>query len=270
MIARFGSTELTCLSNYMSIKNNQFNILKYIKGEISPWWWEPKIFKQMQDWSGFFPPNQKNIEKFCELMIKDIEQLDMLGSWQLKENIFQKQLKNIFKVRLTSLEPFWAKKPWTLSLEGKKVLVVHPFAETINMQYKKRTLLFKTNRLPSFDLKTVKAVQSIAGNKTAFKDWFDALDYMKSQIDSIDYDVCLIGAGAYGFPLAAHVKRSGKKAIHIGGSLQLLFGIRGKRWEKDDYHEKFNYKELINSNWVRPNSNEQPKNSELVEDNCYW
>ena len=106
MIARFGSTELTCLSNYMSIKNNQFNILKYIKGEISPWWWEPKIFKQMQDWSGFFPPNQKNIEKFCELMIKDIEQLDMLGSWQLKENIFQKQLKNIFKVRLTSLEPF--------------------------------------------------------------------------------------------------------------------------------------------------------------------
>ena len=105
------------------------------------------------------------------------------------------------------------------------------------MQYKKRTLLFKTNRLPSFDLKTVKAVQSIAGNKTAFKDWFDALDYMKSQIDSIDYDVCLIGAGAYGFPLAAHVKRSGKKAIHIGGSLQLLFGIRGKRWEKDDYHE---------------------------------
>ena len=27
-----------------------------------------------------------------------------------------------------------------------------------------------------------------------------------------------LGCGAYGFPLAAHVKRMGKKAIHMGGS----------------------------------------------------
>lgn len=49
---------------------------------------------------------------------------------------------------------------------------------------------------------------------------------MKDEIDKQDYDIALIGCGAYGFPLAAHIKRSGKKAIHLGGALQLLFGIK--------------------------------------------
>ena len=53
---------------------------------------------------------------------------------------------------------------------------------------------------------------------------------MENEIDKHDYEVCLIGCGAYGLPLAAHVKKQGKKAIHIGGALQLLFGIMGKRW----------------------------------------
>jgi glycerol-3-phosphate dehydrogenase len=46
-----------------------------------------------------------------------------------------------------------------------------------------------------------------------------------------DYDVALIGCGAYGLPLASHVKRKGKQSIHLGGGLQLLFGIKGKRWD---------------------------------------
>ncbi len=51
-----------------------------------------------------------------------------------------------------------------------------------------------------------------------FKDWFDAFEYMKAEINKSNYDICILGCGAYGFPLAAHVKRMGKKAIHMGGS----------------------------------------------------
>ena len=58
---------------------------------------------------------------------------------------------------------------------------------------------------------------------------------MKAQIDKEDFDICLIGAGAYGFPLAAYVKRKGKKAVHLGGALQLLFGIKGSRWEDPNH-----------------------------------
>ena len=40
------------------------------------------------------------------------------------------------------------------------------------------------------------------------------------------------------FPSRLHVKRKGKKAFHIGGALQLLFGIYGHRWENPNYGVK--------------------------------
>ena len=54
----------------------------------------------------------------------------------------------------------------------------------------------------------MKAVQTQADAKDSrFKDWFEALQYMKDEIDKCDYDIALIGCGAYGMCLAAHVKR---------------------------------------------------------------
>lgn len=269
MIARFGSTELSCLNNYMGVYSKP-NVFSYLINKSPQWWWENNIINQMQNWSGFFPSNIENIGRFCELMIEDIEQVDILGSWLSDEKAFEKELESANKVHLELLNPYFSDIPWTRALENKKILVVHPFAETIERQYKKRHLLFENNLLPEFELKTVKAVQSIAGTKTPFNTWFEALDFMKNEIDKTDYDICLIGCGAYGFPLAAHVKRSGKKGFHLGGSLQLLFGIKGKRWESPKYNEKYNYSKLINEHWVYPDSNDKPANANIVEGACYW
>lgn len=270
MIARFGSNELKALINYQSVKNQSRSIYKYIKGERFDWWWNDGIIKCIHENAGFFPPTINKVEQFCELMLQDIPEVDILGSWLPDESKFDRELKNAKKVWLLDLEPFWANNPWTKALEGKKVLVVHPFAQTIESQYKKRNLIFPNNLLPEFELITLKAVQSIAGEKTEYADWFEALAYMKSEIDKRDYDICLIGCGAYGFPLAAHVKRMGKKAFHLGGGLQLLFGIRGKRWETGLYKTFYNYDTLINDYWVRPDESEKPKASNKVEDSCYW
>jgi hypothetical protein len=267
MIARYGSTEMANLVNYIGVKKNNRSKLDFIKGESLKWWWEPSVMKQLQVWSGFFPPTQKNIEAFCDLMLKDTQQVDILGSWLYEERHLADGLTNAKRIVLEDLEPFFCTNPWTKALEGKKVLVVHPFANTIEKQYNKRELLFDNNLLPEFELKTIKAVQSVAGAETEFKDWFEALEYMKQQIDATDYDICIIGCGAYGFPLAAHVKRSGKKAIHMAGATQLLFGIIGKRWE--DY-VVWPYMNLFNEHWVRPEESEKPKNANVVEGACYW
>lgn len=278
MIARFGSTELTCLANYVGIHNQKKMYFSYFRGESNPWWWEQKIINQMQNWSGFFPAKQDKIEQFCELMLQDIPGVDVLGSWLVDEKLFDKQLKLAPKVHLRLLEPFWSNSPWTKALEGKKVMVIHPFAETIEQQYMNRNFLF-TNKdvLPNFkSLTVIKAVQSLGEGDARFNDWFEALNYMKLQIDELDYDVCLIGCGAYGFHLAAHVKRSGKKAIHLGGALQLLFGIKGKRWEDPNYGVSewgippSSYVHLMNEFWVRPGINVRSKNAEKVEGACYW
>lgn len=270
MIARFGAFELETLVNYIGVKEGPKNSLNYIRGKEKDWWWNHSLINSMHSNAGFFPPTEAKINLFCELMLQDIPQVDILGSWLPNENYFLKELENATWVNLELLNPYFSKVPWTKALEGKKVLIVHPFSETIEQQYKKRTLLFKNNLLPAFELFTVKAVQSIAGEKKGFRDWFEALDFMKKEIDTIDYDICLIGAGAYGFSLAAHVKRTGKKAVHLGGSLQLLFGIRGKRWENANYNSTYNYAQLINEHWVKPSDNEKPVAASTVEGGCYW
>ncbi|MEL6976477.1 MAG: hypothetical protein AAGL29_13935, partial [Bacteroidota bacterium] len=133
-------------------------------------------------------------------------------------------------------------------------------------QYEKRLELFADPHvLPEFDLEVITSVQSIAGQKTQFEDWFAALEHMKSEMDHMDYDVAIIGCGAYGMSLGAHAKRKGKQAIHMGGATQILFGIKGSRWDNHPVISKF-----YNSAWVRPSKNETPEDKDKVEDGCYW
>jgi hypothetical protein len=227
----------------------------------------------MQNNAGFFNPSDESLERFSKLMISDMPLVDILGSWLKDEVLYSSLLSNADKVRLRYLEPFWSEKPWTSVLKGKKILVVHPFSKTIEQQYEKRASLFdNADVLPTFaSLQTIKAVQSIGNESNGFKTWFNALEYMEKQIDASDFDIALIGCGAYGFPLAAHVKRLGKKAVHMGGSLQLLFGIKGKRWfdPSDVAHYKA-YHHLLNSNWVNPDESEKPAKANNVEGGCYW
>lgn len=277
MIARFGAFELTTLLNYLSIKSSKHSVLKYIRGEEEQWWWNKKLMGFMCSNAGFFPPTEENLSQFCELMLKDISELDMLGSWVKSECLIKEKLSDLCICQLLCLEPYWSSNPWSRVLEGKNVLVVHPFAELIEKQYKEnRTHLFKNpNVLPLFNLKTIKAVQSLGGQTNGFNNWFEALAWMETEMDKTDYDIALIGCGAYGFSLAAHAKRSGKKAVLLGGALQLLFGIRGKRWENPDYgYIRFNkknvYNTLFNEYWTRAGQETKSSNSNAVEGGCYW
>ncbi len=269
MIARLGSTELSCMINYLGVKHPETykSIKGYITNQSPPWWWNPSTVSQMQQWSGFFPARIDKIEQFCELMIEDLHNVDILGSWLKEESFFHSELSNAKKVMLEDLEPFFTPNPWTKALENKRILVVHPFSETIKSQYQRREVLFDNGLLPQFELEVISAVQSIAGQKTKFDNWFTALDSMKEQIAKRNFDVCILGCGAYGFPLASFVKNMGKQSIHMGGATQLLFGIKGKRWEQFIVYP---YANLFNKNWVRPNQNETPKQSKTVEGGCYW
>ena len=46
-----------------------------------------------------------------------------------------------------------------------------------------------------------------------FDDWFQALWYMYEEISKIDYEIAIIGCGAYGFPLAGLIKKDGKIVV---------------------------------------------------------
>ena len=221
--------------------------------------------------AGVFPAKKEICNKFSALYLEDIKNVDLLCKWNnIGENFISKFFCSKAKVIDNSfLEPYYfMDNPWSYALKGKKVLVIHPLSETIVNQYDtKRNKLFPNIKiLPKFDLKVIKAVQSLDGKvRDEFTDWFDALDYMKNQINKIDFDVCIIGAGAYGLPLAGYVKKIGKQAIHIGGATQILFGIKGERWSNMEIISEF-----FNENWVFPKEEDKPEGYKNIEGGCYW
>ena len=133
-----------------------------------------------------------------------------------------------------AVEPFYFEgDAWTAALRWRRVLIVHPFADTIRDQYSKHArgdLLWPETVLPrDLDLVVVKVPSSLG--RDANGTWSAALRDTKAAIDgAFPFDAALLGCGAYGLPLAAHVVRSGASAVYVGGGLQLLFGIMGKRW----------------------------------------
>jgi hypothetical protein len=266
MVTRLGANELRCVLNYLAIRSGQPRYWPFLRGSSMPHWWHSGVMKSMRVNAGFFPTSADHLAAFAELMLADLPMIDILGSWLPGEALVADRLALAVKVKLSDLEPYYHEAPWTEALAGRRVLVIHPFAASIRAQYEKRHLLFADPRmLPRFDLIVQQAVQSIGGEATGYGSWFEALDTMKQRIGETAFDVALIGCGAYGLPLAAHVKLLGKKAIHLGGALQVIFGIRGQRWEAHPFIQT-----LMNDHWIRPTLDERPAQFARVEDGCYW
>jgi len=106
----------------------------------------------------------------------------------------------------------------------------------------------------------------LGGQETGYHSWFDALTAMEEEMAREPFDVAVIGAGAYGLPLAAFCARElGAQAVQMAGATQLLFGIRGKRWDDHPILSR-----LYNDAWVRPGQNEGIRNKDAVEGGSYW
>lgn len=266
---KFGSIELAnIVSMQMEGKWKLSDYVQWIIGYPVP------IYRYKEIWrlgnnAGFFPVTEDNVSRFVQLMLDDMKRIDILASYVYCERYIESRLNHCVKVNLNGFyAPFLYERPWTSILEGKRVLVIHPFAASIKSQYAKRELLFDNpSVLPKFQsLRVIQAVQSIAGNDCGFSDWFAALEHMKKEMEREDFDVALIGCGAYGFPLTVHAKRLGKVGIHLAGWTQMLFGIYGKRWLEDQPQ----YSHFINEHWIRPSLLEVPNGANKVENGCYW
>lgn len=271
MVCRFGATEMNAINSYLQFEHFPHKDTR------------KQCIEKLCKLSGFFPNNIAQGEKFVDLMLNSCKWIDLCGIWNLymEDYVLNKYAQNAQITLLDHLEPWNMPideqiKPWTSALKGKKVLVIHPFAETINSQYYNfRSKIFErkfkpNDILPDFELITIKAVQSLNFNteNIEYSDWFEALDSMIAQCKKTTFDVAIIGCGAYGFPLAAAIKQMGKGAVHLGGATQILFGILGKRWEKGEY--KVMLDQIQNKYWTRPLPSEKLKNADEIENGCYW
>ena len=269
LVSRFGSTELRAMRrNFLRNESSFFEKTTglLLEGRM-PFFSRFENRKLLHN-SGFYPIDASNVRRFSEEIRSSLPEVDLLGSWAPGEAFFREDLRHAQVTQLGNLEPFFAENPWTQALEGKQVLVIHPFARTIKNQYNTaRQFLFPgRSMLPEFYLQTFRAVQSRGCPDPRFATWFHGLNWMQHEISQLNFDIALVGCGAYGLPLSAMIKRTGRTAIHLGGALQLLFGIKGKRWDNDTATRV-----LYNDYWVRPSGEEVPASAERLGAHApYW
>ena len=159
LACRFGNTELQTVVGNLKVK-----ILGHSKEADE---YLDKWFTRLGNGAGFFPVDYQYLDRFSDCILDAVANTDLLAMWHLnmEDFVIEEYAPKVDLTFLFRLEPWLAKKTtWSVALKGKKVLVIHPFEDTIRKQYQNREKLFPgTDILPEFELKTLKAVQTIAG-----------------------------------------------------------------------------------------------------------
>ena len=258
---KIGNCELMCIYNYYMYKQNN-----------QPVQWMPNVVDEIYNNAGVFPQTEEARVDFIKEITDSLSHIDSLAWWSMFNMPFEASYiksysSNCELIDLQSIEPFYSGSPWSEHLRDKNVLVISPFTDSIRTQYEKRHLLWADKRvLPDFKLLTLKHPHSPGIDKPSeYISWLNMVRHYKSLMDTIDYDVMLIGTGASSLPLVAHARKNGKKAIHLGGPLQLLFGIKGGRWSEGDIGKHF-----YNEHWINPSIEETPEKYKNIEGGCYW
>ena len=95
--------------------------------------------------------------------------------------------------------------------------------------------------------------------------WSEAVESLEMQVIQSGAKVALLGCGGLAMPLALRLKKRGVVAIVLGGAIQLLFGIKGRRWSEHPVISGF-----FNEWWISPSAEEIPGAAADIEGGCYW
>lgn len=255
LIARIGGNELDFVYKY-GLKGEEPN--KY-------------LMRKLKVTAGVFDIEKLYTKEYLKTeYLNSISNIDVLVSWRKEERYFN--LKSKPKVGLSDLELFRSISPFTKELIGV-ILVVSPFSRTIQIQIEKARqsksgTTYKLFNLDKVEFVFVKPLQTHGYCNTEGVDtWKAALDFQKEKIANMAFDIALLSCGSYGLPLGSYIKDNlGRKAIVVGGVLQLYFDIIGKRWENNTRVMK----SLDQKSLVRPSLQEVPKNHSDIESSSYY
>lgn len=240
---------------------------------------DTKMLVSLSNNAGIYNITPDNLLKYAQLYINAIKESNALATFNNTMIVQQEHFINNYKLDVLYsrvLEPFYCCleniKPWTQHLQGKKVLIVNPFVKSFKKQLKEGFQIFKDPDKKLFmdnqEFVFYKSYNTAAGN-SIHKDWEETYDIMCKDISKLDFDIALLGCGGYGLPLCNFIyKEMNKSAIYVGGGLQLLFGVMGKRW--DDIQMWMDIIKENDSKFIRPSINEQLPNKQRIEGGCYW
>jgi len=260
-LSRAGATETRAIE--WNSLNSPLDHLKSVKRRVHLW-----------RYSGVFPPTIKQLENFqaeySKALFDSDFHVDFAGESVLNLLNESTKLKQTFPLEI--LDPVLLAsrgiKPWSMALEGKKILVVHPQPLTILKQSQNLVELHSVPVLGKCEIKSLAPPQTNGLSISRNLDWKSRLDFFNTLIDeqiSVERpDLALVAAGAYGLPICSHLKKRGISSIYVGGALQILFGIWGNRWRGNPEYEK-----IATNNWINSSEN-KVFGSKFIEKGSYW
>jgi hypothetical protein len=219
---------------------------------------------------GLFPVDDASLDRFCAALVEAAATLDVMGvmGYSGEPEVLQHHATRARLISLKALDPWYFPDPWSRHLAGRRVVVVSPFARTIAAQFARRAEIWPKAAgavLPDFSLRTVLMPLSPGLAPPAEPDWETRLARVQAAMEAEPYDLALIGAGGISLLLAAQARRAGRIGFHMGGPTQVLFGIRGRRWDVDPW-----YQARMTPAWTRPSGEEAPRTAQQIERGAYW
>ena len=230
--------------------------------------------------NGIYPPTPEFILRFNREYVDCLRQLDYYGlkssgseAAVLRAYHVPAQLVNWKSLHPDRSVPSDLENCYLPSLESKRILLISPFANLLAERANLKTFesvwskIGKTWFHPAeiIPLEIPFAVtQSTQDRYPTVLDLFDAIMH---QVATKQFDVALIGASGLGIPIASRIKALGKMGLSIGGDLQVLFGVSGRRWR-----ERTKWQTLyFNKAWIDvPARYVIPEKDEVVEGGSYW
>jgi hypothetical protein len=231
---------------------------------------------------GVFPANATFLHEFAQFYTKHVQQIDILGLFQAEQEeriIKVNELNALFiPYQLTEPDrsiPANESNCYLTYFEGKRMLFISSYADLLKSRATKATFesvwsnihkkWFWPSEVSSYE------IPYSYGNSVKTHDKYinsiELYDSICANLGTMEFDVAFIGAGALGLPLASYLKSIGKIAVSLGGHLQVLFGIVGGRWSKDEFWTTH----YINSHWIEMPPKYHPENKSRLSDNsAYW
>ena len=192
------------------------------------------------EFNSFYIPHVKNIDclGICyrpwHILGDIVDELEIIRHYKLRNKLIH------YPYQQTDLTtPSTEENCYLPHFKDRKILLLCPFAGILKERATKEIfegVWSKAAKKKWFYPKTVDALEFPYGFAEAtHKSYSTAIElykYITTQIAKRDFDIALIGAGGLAIPIASHIKSMGKIGIDLGGHLQLLFGVLGKRYRK--------------------------------------
>jgi hypothetical protein len=247
------------------------SIILWAKG-IPGKFWRPDLRTLFLDTAGgatnagIRPRNRESYQAFAELAWEALAELDLQGVWRTGYEALcleNRKLRKFFDGEIAGPD---GKNPehWLSALHGKRVLVVSPFQKGITEQIPRLGMVWPQMQW-MYGTEFVVEPFPYLIEEDCPETWWEVYDRIGEVVLRADYDVALFGCGGLGLPLAHLAKKAGRIGMHLGGHLQLIFGIYGQR----HLHHHW-FRDQMNEYWVRPNASEVPNSAKRVEGGCYW